>query len=106
MRREKIENPGETARRIRDASPAGRCPRLVAVTADVFEESRRQCIASGIVDFLNKPFRRAALASVYPTAQPHGPKGDPFALMLDVGATLHATADDLVGKVLDAVRVP
>ncbi|MCB9663499.1 MAG: phosphate acyltransferase PlsX [Alphaproteobacteria bacterium] len=44
--------------------------------------------------------RRAALASVYPTAQPHGPKGDPFALMLDVGATLHATAEDLVGFAL------
>ena len=41
--------------------------------------------------------RRAALASVYPTAQRHGPKGDPFALMLDVGATLSATAEDLVG---------
>jgi len=41
--------------------------------------------------------RRAALAAVYPTEQRHGPKGDPFALMLDVGATLHATAEDLVG---------
>lgn len=41
--------------------------------------------------------RRAALASVYPTQQRHGPRRDPFALMLDVGATLTATADDLVG---------
>jgi len=41
--------------------------------------------------------RRAALAAVYPTEQRHGPRGDPFALMLDVGATLHATAEDLVG---------
>lgn len=41
--------------------------------------------------------RRAALASVYPTVRPRGPKEDPFALMLDVGATLRATADDLVG---------
>lgn len=40
--------------------------------------------------------RRAALASVYPTEQRHGPRGDPFALMLDVGATLTATAEDLV----------
>ena len=40
--------------------------------------------------------RRAALASVYPTEQRHGPRGDPFALMLDVGATLTASADDLV----------
>lgn len=41
--------------------------------------------------------RRAALASVYPTEKRHGPKRDPFALMLDVGATLSADADALVG---------
>lgn len=40
--------------------------------------------------------RRAALAAVYPTEQRHGPKQDPFALMLDVGATLGADAEDLV----------
>ncbi len=40
---------------------------------------------------------RAALAAVYPTEQRHGPRQDPFALMLDVGATLNATAEDLVG---------
>lgn len=40
--------------------------------------------------------RRAALAAVYPTEMRHGPKKDPFALMLDVGATLSATEDDLV----------
>ena len=36
------------------------------------------------------------MAAVYPTEQRHGPRGDPFALMLDVGATLNATAEDLV----------
>jgi len=41
--------------------------------------------------------RRCALASVYPTEQRHGARGDPFALMLDVGATLNASAEDLVG---------
>ena len=41
--------------------------------------------------------RRAALAAVYPTEQRHGPKKDPFALMLDVGATLSAEEVDLVG---------
>ena len=40
--------------------------------------------------------RRAALASVYPTRQPHGEKQDPFSLILDVGATVEATAEDLV----------
>ena len=41
--------------------------------------------------------RRAALASVYPTEQRHGPHRDPFALILDVGATLGASSEDLVG---------
>jgi len=40
--------------------------------------------------------RRAALAAVYPTERPHGPREDPFALLLDVGATLHCDARDLV----------
>jgi glycerol-3-phosphate acyltransferase PlsX len=39
--------------------------------------------------------RRAALAAVYPTEIRRGEKDDPFSLMLDVGATLDATADDL-----------
>lgn len=40
--------------------------------------------------------RRAALAAVYPTETRRGPRDDPFALLLDVGATLGATAEDLV----------
>lgn len=40
--------------------------------------------------------RRAALASVYPTHTRRGEKQDPFSLILDVGATLEVTADDLV----------
>lgn len=40
--------------------------------------------------------RRAALATVYPTAVSRGGSNDPFSLILDVGATVDATADDLV----------
>jgi len=40
--------------------------------------------------------RRAALASVFPTRTWHGSKQDPFSLILDVGATVDASADDLV----------
>ena len=40
--------------------------------------------------------RRAALAAVTPTEQTHGPNDDPFALLLDVGATLTASGRDLV----------
>lgn len=38
----------------------------------------------------------AALAAVYPTLRPHGPVSDLFALLLDVGATVECSADDLV----------
>ncbi|MBI5543989.1 MAG: phosphate acyltransferase PlsX [Deltaproteobacteria bacterium] len=40
--------------------------------------------------------RRAALAAVYPTQRVRGGQRDPFSLMLDVGATVECTADDLV----------
>jgi glycerol-3-phosphate acyltransferase PlsX len=40
--------------------------------------------------------KRAALAAVYPTRTMHGGKADPFSLILDVGATVEASADDLV----------
>lgn len=39
---------------------------------------------------------RAALAAVYPTARRRGVRSDPFALMLDVGATLEVEAEELV----------
>lgn len=40
--------------------------------------------------------RRAGLAAVYPTELRRGEKDDPFSLILDVGATVEATAEDLV----------
>ncbi len=40
--------------------------------------------------------RRAALAAVYPTELRRGEKDDPFSLILDVGATIDASAEDLV----------
>ncbi len=39
---------------------------------------------------------RAALAAVYPTLRHRGPADDPFALLLDVGATLHCAAEHLI----------
>jgi len=44
--------------------------------------------------------RRAALAAVYPTEIRRGEKDDPFSLILDVGATLEVSAEDLVGFAL------
>ncbi len=39
--------------------------------------------------------RRTALAAVIPTQRRHGPKDDPFSLLLDAGATLRVGAKDL-----------
>jgi glycerol-3-phosphate acyltransferase PlsX len=39
--------------------------------------------------------RHPALSAVYPTALRHGERSDPFALLLDVGATLEANAEAL-----------
>lgn len=39
--------------------------------------------------------RKTALCAVYPTELRRGEKDDPFSLILDVGATLDVTADDL-----------
>jgi glycerol-3-phosphate acyltransferase PlsX len=44
--------------------------------------------------------RRAALAAVYPTELRRGEHDDPFSLLLDVGATIEATAEDLVAFAL------
>jgi glycerol-3-phosphate acyltransferase PlsX len=40
---------------------------------------------------------RAALAAVYPTPRLRGAEDDPFSLILDVGASVNASAQDLVG---------
>ncbi len=44
--------------------------------------------------------RRAALAAVYPTEMRRGEKDDPFSMILDVGATLDVSPDDLVSFAL------
>ena len=40
--------------------------------------------------------KRTALAAVVPTQRQRGPKSDPFSLILDVGATIRVSAQDLV----------
>src|SRR5688572_21383666 len=57
--------------------------------ASVLACARRWTLLEGV--------RRSALAAVYPTELRRGEKDDPFSLILDVGATIDATAEDLVG---------
>jgi glycerol-3-phosphate acyltransferase PlsX len=93
------EKPGEALARKPDASVSiaaglvagGDADAMVSAGntgAGVLACSRHFKLLPGI--------RRAALAAVYPTQQLHGDKEDPFSLILDVGATVEATAEDLV----------
>jgi CheY-like chemotaxis protein len=50
----------EAIRQIR-ATPAGRTPFILAVSASAFDENRQQALAAGADDFLSKPFREADL---------------------------------------------
>ena len=94
------ENPKEALDQSPDASILA-AARLVAdgdAHALVSAGNTGATILASARTFNRMPgIRRAALAAVYPTEQRHGPHRDPFALMLDVGATLGAEADDLVG---------
>lgn len=57
--------------------------------ASVLACARRWTLLEGV--------RRSALAAVFPTELRRGEKDDPFSLILDVGATVDVTAEDLVG---------
>ena len=93
------EKPGEALARKPDASVSV-AARLVAegeADALVSAGNTGACVLSCARHFKLLPgVRRAALAAVYPTRDRHGQKADPFSLILDVGATVEATADDLV----------
>jgi phosphate acyltransferase len=93
------EKPGEALARKPDASVSV-AARLVAegeADAMVSAGNTGACVLSCARHFQLLPgVRRAALASVYPTRLRRGGKDDPFSLILDVGATVEATAEDLV----------
>jgi len=93
------EKPAEALSRKKNAS--------VAVAAQLVADGEAQALVSagntgaGVLACarhfkLIPGVRRAALAAVYPTRGTRGAKEDPFSLILDVGATVEATAEDLV----------
>jgi glycerol-3-phosphate acyltransferase PlsX len=93
------EKPGEALARKHDASVSV-AARLVAegeADALVSAGNTGACVLSCARHFQLLPgVRRAALAAVYPTRARRGENEDPFSLILDVGATVEATAEDLV----------
>lgn len=54
----------EAARKIREAAPADNSPVIVAVTAYARKEDRVNCLASGMQDYVSKPFRIAEIEDV------------------------------------------
>lgn len=93
------EKPGEALARKPDASVAVAAQLVAAGEADAMVSAGNT--GAGVLACarhfkLIPGVRRAALAAVYPTQRPHGEKRDPFSLILDVGATVDAAADDLV----------
>jgi phosphate acyltransferase len=93
------EKPGEALARKPHASVMT-AARLVAegeAAAMVSAGNTGACVLACAKNFTLIPgVRRAAVAAVYPTRARHGAREDPFSLILDVGATTDATAEDLV----------
>jgi glycerol-3-phosphate acyltransferase PlsX len=86
-----------------DSSIARACQLAADDTADAIVSAGNPGaaveLASAMFDEL-PGVENTALASVYPTPRERGGERDPFSLLLDVGATLRADADDLVSFAL------
>lgn len=96
---ESTETPAETSAN----EPAGSVAAAVALVASgegdavvSASDTRASVLACTERWELIRGVRTAALAAVFPTEVRRGDANDPFSLLLDVGAAIDATAEDLV----------
>ncbi len=101
----------EATRRIRADVPAGRQPRIVALTANAFSEDAARCLDAGVDDFLAKPVRlddlrrvllgKEAAASVVPAPAPPRRAATAESVLTHLYALCEGD-DGLVVEILDA----
>jgi PAS domain S-box-containing protein len=92
----------DATRRINERWPAGRRPRIVAMTANALPEDREACLAAGMDDYVAKPIRSDELAEALRRARPVRPSGEGVGFG---GAALESLrelgGDEFVLEVLD-----
>ncbi|WP_217594474.1 PAS domain S-box protein [Cohnella sp. GbtcB17] len=54
----------DAAREIKARSAPGRCPRIVAVTANALKGDREMCLAAGMDEYVSKPVKREVILQI------------------------------------------
>lgn len=65
----------DATRQILAEHPPDRRPRVVALTANAFEDDRLECLAAGMADHLSKPLQKDRLESALLRAGRLSPPG-------------------------------
>jgi CheY-like chemotaxis protein len=60
----------EATRRLCADIPAGKRPRIIAMTANAMQGDREMCLEAGMDDYLSKPIRVEELVAALNTARP------------------------------------